>query len=556
MLKRIALAAGFIVLVSGLITGSFLLVEYPGGEEGDIVSPTMPPQDGDQLAREEESKAWKSETVYVLLDHCGEVLEQRIVNRIYGCEDTDAAVVADYGSYLSVSNLTSGAELAVLPDRVLFDSCLLEEGAVYYEGIVDKELPVDFSITYYLDGKRVNPDALAGAGGLLEIVIGLRNKMKVREPVEYIDYYGDPVAREDVNYVPLLVQGSIAADLEIFSQIETEDGMSIIIGQEANINFMAFPYPEDEIVISMYGESIELEGFAFTVLPQLSPVAGVNMEDEMASLLEGIQEIGRGLGGLYVGSDEILRGLEYLSREVNLVMQEVEVLQAYLDKFSGLLELLKDEELEYKIEQLAGQIDDLIAFLEELPPPEFSEKEMHFVGRSPVDLSLERHSIDQYDEVLERILDDLYTLREIFVGFSLAEGIDSMNQLEEMIEEMSQLPGVLEEMVEGQRQIRDGIGELKREGVGGMEEGLVEAINEIRYGEAKMEKMKSLADGYRSHADNSNNLESSVQFILQTGKIDQVRVDDNSGSEKETGQPGWFQSLWQKFVALFAGFSF
>ena len=108
--------------------------------------------------------------------------------------------------------------------------------------------------------------------------------------------------------------------------------------------------------------------------------------------------------------------------------------------------------------------------------------------------------------------------------------------------------------------IRDGIGEVNSKGILEIKKGLVEGVNEMRFGQAKIELMRSLAEGFKSHADNENNTNSSVQFILQTETVKEQ--EQNKKTDEQTGEDGqsaankaWYSKLWSRFVELFASFS-
>ena len=92
---------------------------------------------------------------------------------------------------------------------------------------------------------------MSGKSGELQIVIKVKNNLAVEGAVAYRDYHGKSAQKQDVNYIPLLVQGTYTADLNRFSDIEAGDGVGIVTGQNMNISFMAFPYPEAEIDLTM-----------------------------------------------------------------------------------------------------------------------------------------------------------------------------------------------------------------------------------------------------------------------------------------------------------------
>lgn len=626
---------GIYILVSTIIMVFALWLGPPDKEPGDYAGDTPSVCPATDPAGAREAAAYKSETVYVMLDHCGEVIDQRIVNRIYRSEDISAPSIADYGSYTSVTNLVSGDEPKMLPNRVLWDSSLLQEnGDIYYEGITGAELPVDFNITYYLDGEKTDAVSLAGRSGHLEIVLALRNRLGIKEPVSYKDADGNRVQKDDVNYVPLLVQGTYTADLGIFSDIKCDNGANIIIGQSANVNFMAFPYPEDEIVISMQGKDIELNNIMLMIIPQLPPLPDMDIEDDFVAMLDGVRQISDGMTQLYDGADEMYRGMRMFSDEVGGMTGDFEALPKLSDMFAGMRELAEEMD---DLDDIILMLEELLENLERMPDPgnifdgiditlpgadslaENSRRlnrevdaltgmsaqiegearklmakndkgtELYELGalllareEQVKRVAAESDSVDEGVKKLsdagiqqelmqdnrdsgdsgDSITDRLRTLLEYL--YLLQDTLDEMEEapqreLEEFLEEaeevfknLEEIPGMLDEIVNGQRQIRDGIGEVHEKGILEMKSGLAGGVNEIRFGNAKIDRMGELADEYRSYADNENNRKSSVQFVLQTETVNNNETpDEDKRDDKGDERGGGLLKLWRLFIGLF-----
>lgn len=324
------------------------------------------------ITEDGETAAVKNETVYVILNHDGSVREQSIVNHIYKGLDPEASLVVDYGKYRTVNNMISSIEPLLEDERVIWDSSVFKDEDLYYEGIMDKELPVLLTIEYFLDGEQVKANQLAGKSGLLEIVIHGKNMLSCTEPFYYEDYYGNQVKVEEVNYVPLMVQGSLDVDLNHFSDIDAGEGMSVTSGQTASINFMLFPYPEAETRISMVAEDIELERINMIIIPQLPGFPEVDMEDDLREMAEGLSLIGSGLEDLYYGTSQLLAGLQQFQREsegltggsneINRLLQDYE---AEREKYDNLLSQVNF----YEVADYLDEMQTLIDTLEEIPEP-------------------------------------------------------------------------------------------------------------------------------------------------------------------------------------------
>lgn len=106
----------------------------------------------------------KEEVIYGSLAADGRVEEVNAVNIFDLSEKTK---VIDYGSYSSVRNMTTTDKIRKKDGKVTVKA---DKGRLYYEGrMKTSELPWDVSITYYLDGARVDAGKLAGKSGVLRI---------------------------------------------------------------------------------------------------------------------------------------------------------------------------------------------------------------------------------------------------------------------------------------------------------------------------------------------------------------------------------------------------
>ncbi len=316
-----------------------------------------------------ETAAHKNETVYVLLDHTGNVVSQSIVNRIYDQEDPEAGLIVDYGFYSSLENLTAPDQPLVEQDKIIWNSNTLASADIYYEGQTAKDFPLEITISYMLDGQAVDPAGLVGQDGRLELVLHFKNNLAYTEAYPYTNYEGDITYVEEENYVPLLVQGSIDLDLNRFSEIDPGEGLNLVMGQVASINFMVFPYPEAEIKISMTGKNIELNRFSLMVTPQLPGMPEVDMENILIQMLEGLQLFSGNFGDLLSGAQQILDGLARIRDESANFTGSADQLGDMLNQYknerqqiAALISSTNTEELMTYFEQLKfliGQIDQI-----------------------------------------------------------------------------------------------------------------------------------------------------------------------------------------------------
>lgn len=593
-----------------------------------------------------ETLAVKNETVYVLLSSDGTLLNQRIVNRIYDRQDSNAPLIVDYGDYLQIENMVADAAPQVDDNRLLWESSLLSEADLYYEGLIDKDLPLSLAISYYLNDQEISAADLAGKNGSLKIIISFRNNLNYEEPVSYYDHADNLVTVIETNYVPLLVQGTFSVDLNRYANIEVQDGNTVITGQSAAVNFMSFPYPESSITISMDGSDIELDKITFVVSPQMPPLPAIDIEDELLQMLEGVSLLSGGIKELSNGADQLLQGLTRFQTESEKMSENSEMIAVLITTYGGQIKnykLLLEQVDPDQLAQSLKSFEELLQAVSDLPDPALISDEITAISGSAGGLTGQIEVLNSRLDNLEssgsiiraeadRLMavsepgSEPYTLglllleREEEINSALAQSsyitdelkilsttvgtldqqwqnnyltamltiqelgllsdndpsamldqltsllgelarleeyftqIDSfLGEAETMLGDLSKLPEALDQMVYGQTQLRNGLDELRTNGILAMEEGLIEGINESRHGKAKIELMQKLADDYRSYADNDHNRNSEVQFIIQSAAIlvDQSSAGSDNLQSDEAETTNWSALLWTRLINLF-----
>lgn len=119
---------------------------------------------------------------------------------------------------------------------------------IYYQGSIQKELPVDLKITYQLDGKEISPEELAGKSGKVTIHFDYTNRQKERVQV------GD---REEELYVPFVMITSMVLDNENFHHVEVSNGKIINDGERTIVMGYAMPGLKDNLDIGSEDFDIE-----------------------------------------------------------------------------------------------------------------------------------------------------------------------------------------------------------------------------------------------------------------------------------------------------------
>lgn len=222
----------------------------------------------------------KDEVVYATFNANGNTQNIYVVNTL---DVSQAGQVADYGNYSNLKNLTDDSELKQSGKKV---NVAAPEGKFYYQGNLDnQQLPWNFSISYYLDGKEIAPKELAGKNGHVEV----RIKTSANEA-------GNTAFFE--NY---LLQISLTLDSEVYSNIKTEEGTIANAGKNKQVTFTVMPEKEGEFKVEADVVDFELNGIEITGVPSNMSIDEPDVDEmtgDMKSLTGAIADLNNGVSKL------------------------------------------------------------------------------------------------------------------------------------------------------------------------------------------------------------------------------------------------------------------
>jgi len=113
----------------------------------------------------------KNETVYVNLSADGKVQSEIVTDWLH--TDTAETYIDDISDLKDIENVKSNTEPQKGKDNSLRWNMPTTD--LYYRGSTDKELPINFDITYYLDGKETTAKKIAGKSGQVKMVVTINN---------------------------------------------------------------------------------------------------------------------------------------------------------------------------------------------------------------------------------------------------------------------------------------------------------------------------------------------------------------------------------------------
>lgn len=279
------------------------------------------------MKEEETADLAKDETVYVLASADGSV--QKIIVSDWIKNAVGSTSVTDKSELTDVENVKGDETYTMNGDTMrVWDT---QGNDIYYQGNIEKELPVGLSVSYKLDGKNISPTELAGKSGNVTIRFDYTNKQ-----YEMVDIDGT----QEKIYVPFAMLTGMMLDNDVFTNVEVSNGKLLNDGDRTVVAGIAFPglqsnlnVDKDKLEIPDYVEiTADVKNFemANTVTIATNDIfSNLNkdeldltddlsssldeMTDAMDQLIDGSSELYDGLCTLLNKSSELIEGIDRLA---------------------------------------------------------------------------------------------------------------------------------------------------------------------------------------------------------------------------------------------------
>lgn len=257
-------------------------------------------------------------------------------------------------------------------------------------------------------------------------------------------------------------------------------------------------------------------------------------------IYEGLGKINNGLKGINSGVSGLSSGLDNLEEGHKQLMQ---LAQAYLNSEDPMLRqmaqgIIQEGEV---LAKLNGGLKETSKGIGEIQK---STGELYSgFGEYKNGLGELSGSMEQINQGVSKLPEGLNQLGSVFENLKdgtskYFNGVDEVNKGLGLIKENTKaLPGNAEKIVKGQRDLKNGILGLSK-GINQMDRELSENLNSPLLGNKENE--------YKSFADNENNKNSTVQFIMKTPSIDRPVVEKEY-SENDKAK----KSFIDRFLDLF-----
>ncbi len=348
----------------------------------------------------------KSETVYVNLDPSGKPYETIVSDWIHN--DKSGALFQDRSDLSNIVNVKGDEQPKQTGDSLEWP---MSGTDLYYQGTSQKPLPFEVEIRYYLNGKRMEPEKLAGKSGSLRMEIDFRNTDQ-----HQVEINGQQVKM----YTPLMVVAGISLDGDVFSNVQVSDGTVNSDGDHQMIGLVSMPG---------MNESLNLGGYSVEQLNDLDFPESFTIEADVRDFE---------MGPIAIAATTQLPNLEDLrkTQDIDDMRQDLLDLQGVQDKFN-LMDPVRDLRSLYtdqkRTEAAQLLIADIFEFYDlnkdimDLLPKYVTEENIALYDRIRVDLK---------DSTVDKLLDDevMFDLFDLVDDLSSTRLKDLADDYEELCE--------------------------------------------------------------------------------------------------------------------------
>lgn len=261
----------------------------------------------------------KEESVYVMADANGKARE--ISSGIWLKNGDGRAKLYDKTSLKDIE-VTKGGEL--LEQRGEAITWKTDGSDIYYQGTSKGDLPIEVNIDYYLDGKKVDAESLAGKSGHLKIDFSYKNKTATKKTVN---------GKEVTLYQPFTAMSGLMLSGNKASNVKVVGGREISTADNGLIMGMAMPGLKESLGLNEMKDSngnpieidipesisIEADVTEFELITTITIVDNSMFEeialddiDSIEDLRDSIRQLKDASGKLKDGSNEFYDGAEKL----------------------------------------------------------------------------------------------------------------------------------------------------------------------------------------------------------------------------------------------------
>lgn len=271
----------------------------------------------------------KDETVYLISDASGNVNQTIVSDHLINRDKSDT--LKDKSSLKDIENVKGEETFSQSGDDLTWQA---DGNDIYYQGTSTAQAPVSQKVTYYLDGKEISPEDLAGKSGKVTIHFDYTNHST----------YTETVNGEEVTVcVPFAAITGMVLD-DSFSNVEVTNGKvqntgkgNIVIGYalpglKDSLDLNDDDLDEDVDIPESFEVTADVENFSLETAMTVVANAGSFLSTDGSSDLSSVDDM---IDTLTDASEQLQDGSKQLSEGLDTLQSSLKEFSTGMNTLSG-----------------------------------------------------------------------------------------------------------------------------------------------------------------------------------------------------------------------------
>lgn len=499
--------------------------------------------------------AKKSETVYVNLDNTGAQKSVKVSDWIHVPQV--GVYVDDVTNLSSVVNVKDDSKPDINGNSLRWH---MSSTDLYYQGDYSGQLPLQFDVSYALNGAAVTPQELVGQSGNVQITVKVKNT----------DAYSVRVSGVEMTmYNPMVVVGGVSLSELKFSNIAVENGKLIGSGNTQYAVFAGFPgineslglselpsngdssYKfDDTFIISADVNDFEIGNFMFSAIPIASLDIGLNditdSVDGLRDNLKKLQNVQKSLEK--IDATKLMDTLSTDPNKINNLTSLVNQASTLYDDNKALIDVLN----KYTTPENIAKIQILVEYIR---TADFDGLEDALgIINSIFGDEASAETINQGLELLKEMSTELNDPQVQKAIENLPKTVSTLSELQKAVEDNKELINALKSLSDTNAisSIDSTLSSLKdsiaTDGISSLAGVDANALS------AKMTAWLELGKSYTIFTKKASSMSSSVMFVFKLDSVKKSALSQSSQNENaataedssSNGLKGFFQKIFKK----------
>lgn len=297
----------------------------------------------------------KDETVYSKVKSNGENYQTTVTEHIKNTDDINT--LNDISELLNITNTNGDEKFSKENNSITWNAY---GNDIYYKGNTEKEIPIETSINYELDGKEIEAKDLAGKSGKIKITINYTNKEERTVTVN---------GKTEKMYVPFVIATGTIFDNTKIKNIKITNGRVVDNGTKTFVVALSCPglveslelkddldIDLNKVEITFDAENFEIGNIMSVAMPKVfenTDIDNLDALDEIYSqinelksasnqLVEGAKTLQDGTEEYIEKSSEFADGLSTFNRGMNTATNSYDKIDEGIDSVNSNVDTLKN----------------------------------------------------------------------------------------------------------------------------------------------------------------------------------------------------------------------